>query len=234
MLFYGREFYDDINVQEMSYAEQGMYLRLCWLCWAEGSIPQDPARVARILKMDPDEFTPSASAILGCFREGEPGRLIHPKVEKLRQEADEIHCQKSRAGRLGNEKRWRRDRTDVTPDLQVPVSDTQESGAVPPALKACFDRVAAKFPNCTGYDDAFRSWMVHCERGVVTEANAHEVEEGLQRYLDSDQWERGYIGSFYQWILRKKWQDHPKPGGDVISRQRRENQVWEPKWEKKD
>src|SRR5271166_6594185 len=33
MLFYGREFYEDINVMAMSFEQQCVYIRLLWLCW---------------------------------------------------------------------------------------------------------------------------------------------------------------------------------------------------------
>ena len=46
---------------------------------------------------------------------------------------------------------------------------------------------------------AFQIWMGYCESGLVTEANVHEVAEGLTRYLESEKWARDdgrYIESF--------------------------------------
>ena len=54
----------------------------------------------------------------------------------------------------------------------------------------------------------------YCESGLITEANVHEVGEGLTRYLDSEKWSRDdgrYIESFDKWIGGKKWRDRPNP-----------------------
>jgi hypothetical protein len=105
MLFYGKDWYNDIRVQEMDYAEQGMYLLLCWLCWSEGSIPDDGERIARILRVEAGPFVDkSFSRIRACFNAVD-GRLIHGKVEEIRTEVDEFsQRQRDRANR-----RWHKD-----------------------------------------------------------------------------------------------------------------------------
>jgi len=232
MLFYGREFYDDIHVQEMDYAAQGMYLRLCWLCWSEGSIPADPERVARILKVDPDKFAVSAALILGCFQEGSPGRLIHPKVEKIRAEVDAFSEKKSRAGRLGNEIRWHGDRTAIAerpvcePDAsRKPIANVSPPSPSPnkeisPLLEQAFSTITERYPDATAVDQACREWISHCATGKVTEAKLPEIFEGLNRYNDSQKVADGFILSMDKWIRETRWNDHPKKSLAAVARDR--------------
>jgi hypothetical protein len=107
MPFYGKDGYDDINVQEMDYAEQGIYLRLCWLCWTEGGVPDDGERLARILKVaDPIAFVQHSFVRLrGCFNAID-GTLVHGKIEKIRAELEDYRRAKAEAGRKGAESRW--------------------------------------------------------------------------------------------------------------------------------
>ena len=106
MPFYGKDWYTDPNVQEMSYADQGMYLRLCWHCWADGGVPDQPERLMRILQVDKATFEKSFPKLRPCF-EAVDGKLIHRKIERIRAELDSFRAKKSRAGKAGAEKRWR-------------------------------------------------------------------------------------------------------------------------------
>jgi hypothetical protein len=59
--FYGRDFYDDDRVAQMSYHEQGIYLRLLWHQWVNGSLPASPDDLARIV------LEPVPERVLACF-----------------------------------------------------------------------------------------------------------------------------------------------------------------------
>jgi len=129
---------------------------------------------------------------------------------------------------------------------EVTKEEHADSGPVTPSLKAAFDRITEKYPHCKSYDDAYRMWMTYCEQGVVTEANVHQVEEGLQRWLDSDEWSREngrYIPSFYKWLIERRWKDRPKPSTEAEARRRGQKKssegndalaIFEPEWENKD
>jgi hypothetical protein len=61
MPFFGRDFYDDDRVAQMSYHEQGIYLRLLWHQWVNGSLPAAPEDLARIT------LEPVPERVLACF-----------------------------------------------------------------------------------------------------------------------------------------------------------------------
>jgi len=107
MPFYGKDFYSDINVVLMTNAEQGMYLRLLWHCWSEGSVPDDTERLSRLLQVDRAEFEEESFPKLRACFEAADGRLVHRKIERIRAELDSFRAKKSRAGKKGAEKRWR-------------------------------------------------------------------------------------------------------------------------------
>jgi uncharacterized protein YdaU (DUF1376 family) len=93
--FYGRDFYDDDRVACMSYEEQGMYLRLLWHQWVNGSIPEDPAQVARVLGV------PSVpEQVLACFPASD-GRRLNPRLHQERKRVAAERDAKRRGGRRG-------------------------------------------------------------------------------------------------------------------------------------
>lgn len=112
MPWYGREFYSDENVLVLTLEQEAAYLRLLWLCWQEGSIPSEPAKLAAICKNTaPQRFERHIwPAICGMFASRDDGRLVHRKVEMLRDVKDAFRAKCSEAGKIGNAKRWGNDR----------------------------------------------------------------------------------------------------------------------------
>ncbi len=142
MLFYGREFYGDINVMAMTLEERGAYVHLCWLCWSEGSVPDDASVIARIVQpADSEAFAgKSFPKLRACF-EAIDGRLTHRKVEKIRAEVTAFSENQSERAKRGWEKRrndagsmpdeCRNDAGSMPPisDLRSPISDLQTVSA---------------------------------------------------------------------------------------------------------
>jgi uncharacterized protein YdaU (DUF1376 family) len=108
MPFFGRDFYSDENVICMSLEQQGAYVRLLWLAWQQGSIPADPSKLAALCAVTVDKFTadlwPSMSTLFASSPDGD--RLIHWKIEQIRNGAEAFRRKCSQAGKRGNEKRW--------------------------------------------------------------------------------------------------------------------------------
>jgi uncharacterized protein YdaU (DUF1376 family) len=122
MPLFGREFYLDENVLVMTLEQEGAYLRLLWLCWQEGSIPDDTTKLAAICKNVPvrkfeKEIWPSLAK---CFAPADVQRLVHHKVEALRISKNARSEQRVQAGKLGAEIRWRHDgNKEVTDGLAI-------------------------------------------------------------------------------------------------------------------
>jgi len=80
---YPKDIFGDIHCAAMTHAEFGMYVRLLGHAWLEGSIPAEPVRLQRILKLSSKTFTAAWPAISPCFTPcGD--RLVQQRLEEER------------------------------------------------------------------------------------------------------------------------------------------------------
>jgi len=129
MPWYGREFYADERVLVMTLEQEAAYFRLLWNCWQEGSIPADETKLAAICKnISSRKFASMWPALRGCFKENADGRLVHSKVELLRNAKESYRDKCSEAGKRGNERRWGTDR--VPDDDPIGSRSKGESGFI--------------------------------------------------------------------------------------------------------
>lgn len=98
--FYPKDYQSDEAVRLMNHEERGIYLDLLCAEWLEGSIPSNPALLARLIgttkkKMEAawilvgPKFVPDASG---------NGRLIHPRLEEERVKQAEWREKSSKGG----------------------------------------------------------------------------------------------------------------------------------------
>lgn len=105
--FYGTEFFTDENVVGMTDDEVGKYLRLLWLQWSEGSIPQDPGLLERIVFGQSELDARAMQMLSRCFTEHPTleGRLVNKRLfeEEVRAETivEKTRKDKSKAGKSG-------------------------------------------------------------------------------------------------------------------------------------
>jgi len=92
--FYPKDWFSDSNVRSMSYEEKGIYIDLILTCWIDGTIPADEDEILNLLHLQqghrgmpgfPDPW--NLQDILRCFEPApdDPGRLIHPRLERERE-----------------------------------------------------------------------------------------------------------------------------------------------------
>jgi uncharacterized protein YdaU (DUF1376 family) len=100
--FYPKDFLHDSNVVLMNLAERGAYITLLCYCWSEGSIYDEPTKLAKFCGVSPSVMRRMWTAIAPCFRPAdEPGRLIHPRLEREREKQAEFKRRQSDNGRKG-------------------------------------------------------------------------------------------------------------------------------------
>jgi uncharacterized protein YdaU (DUF1376 family) len=100
--FYPKDFLHDSNVVLMNLSERGAYITLLCYCWSEGSIYDDPAKLAKFCHVTPSVMRRLWPALAPCFRPSdEPGRLIHPRLERERQKQAEFKQRQSDNGKKG-------------------------------------------------------------------------------------------------------------------------------------
>lgn len=105
--FYPKDFLSAESVQVMSLQERGAYITLICVCWIEGSLPADVARLARLCGAPLTAFRRFWPALERCFRADPeaPGRLIHPRLERERHKQAEFRRRQSDNGRRGGRPR---------------------------------------------------------------------------------------------------------------------------------
>lgn len=106
--FYPRDFLSDSNVIVMSLQERGAYITLLCHCWNDGSLPNEPERLARLCGVPVTMFRRLWPAIAPCFRlhPEEAERLVHPRLEKERAKQITYAAGQRESGKRGAAKRW--------------------------------------------------------------------------------------------------------------------------------
>jgi len=99
--FYPKDIESDEACKAMNHAEFGMYIRLLMNCWTEGSIPADPERLQRLLRVSSRTFSAAWPAIAPCFTPGEDGRLVQSRLETEREKQVQRREENKRKGRSG-------------------------------------------------------------------------------------------------------------------------------------
>ena len=96
--FYPRDFLMDGNVAGMSLEERGAYITLLCLCWLETSLPNDMARLARMVGVSTVTFRRLWLALATCFQITD-GRLTHKRLELERGKQDAYRRMQSEKGK---------------------------------------------------------------------------------------------------------------------------------------
>lgn len=78
-------------------AEHGAYLLLIMHYWRTGSLPADEARLARIARMNPDEWAVAMPSIASFFEDG----WKHGRIDFELAKAEKSHARRAEAGRKG-------------------------------------------------------------------------------------------------------------------------------------
>jgi len=112
--FYPDDWNNDINVIAMTAEEEGHYIRLCGICWKEGSIPSDPEEVQSLLKSRCEKL----EKITKCFYKNPKNnfQLLHKRLEKERKKQRVFRRKKSNAGKIGASKRWKNKELEIKND----------------------------------------------------------------------------------------------------------------------
>ncbi len=98
--FYPKDIITDENTSAQTHEEFGAYVRLLCHAWLEESIPADPVRLARILKVPAKTFARIWPAIAPCWEEHD-GRLYQRRLERERQKQRERSSLNAERGRKG-------------------------------------------------------------------------------------------------------------------------------------
>ncbi len=216
----------------MTLEEQGAYMRLLALQWAEGSISWEPRRVALKLGVPLDYYQRElAPMVESHFSRCEDGRLRNPRLEREREEAEaisqtnSINGKKRAEGERDGNGRYTStsDRASDSPAVEPPKvqpsqsqSQSQERStlAQPTAARVSFDfgPLYRQYPNKKGKAAGLKKLKAL----VRTEAEFQALKHGLECFI-RDEKRKGTEVDFYPhfstWVNKQRWLDYVDDGG---------------------
>lgn len=102
-----RDYAEDEAVKLMTYEQEGIYRRLLDHQWFEGGLPGDLTAVACLVpKVSARRFQASIWPAMSAKFELVNGRLVNPKLERVRADQQAYKERQSAAGKLGAAERW--------------------------------------------------------------------------------------------------------------------------------
>ena len=117
---YAKEFLQDEAVIAMELDAVGAYIILLCHQWTEGSIPADPALLARICRTTTERIEEIWPQLEGKFSRKESHnkkRLVNRKLELIRKEKNNFNASQTQHGLNGASARWRPERNPISPEI---------------------------------------------------------------------------------------------------------------------
>jgi uncharacterized protein YdaU (DUF1376 family) len=106
---------------------QGAYKRLCDHEWIDGPLPNDPAKLARLLGVTPRRFAAIWRDLAEHFKLTPQGYWYNDRLEREREIQEGFRVAQSAAGRTGAAKRWeghrRADIRRTAGAMRLPMAD---------------------------------------------------------------------------------------------------------------
>ena len=117
------------------------------------------------------------------------------KHKMLQCNTDVTNCNESKSKSLELEKEL---------DLERDTQRDARARASKPTLES-FDEFWKKYPNKIMQEQSASLWLsIGPDESLI-----EEIMQGLDRWLASDQWDRGVYQSPVNWLRDKRWMDHP-------------------------
>jgi uncharacterized protein YdaU (DUF1376 family) len=148
----------EADTTHLTMEEDGCYMRLLRLCWRTPgcSIPNDPAWIARRLRITAEDYERIAAIVISEFFKCEKGRLFSPRLSEEHARISDTFEKRSNAGKKGGRppKSLKTNKTDESrvkagpkqpePEPEpykerVPVGTASPSDAPPDPAKIMFD-----------------------------------------------------------------------------------------------
>lgn len=112
-----------IDTLEWDIDEVGIYTRLLMAQWANGDLPADIERLARIAGCDQKRMKKAWEIVSKKFITNDAGRLINLRLEQTRIKQEEYRESQIKSGQYGANKRWGKDSETNSDPISDPISD---------------------------------------------------------------------------------------------------------------
>lgn len=195
----------------MSLAEFGAYMRLLQRQWIEGTIPDDVARLARLLRVTVDEMEAIWSTLSPKFVKDGRGRLQNRRLDAERAAAmGKVATNRANGAKGGRPPKTERF-SETKPNGSIRVSGSGSGSDSPEGGSAeggsAFDAFWAEYPRKVGKGNAARLW-------ADLPVSPDVVMAGLARCKASAAWSKDggqYVPKPSNWLTDEGWHDHPDP-----------------------
>lgn len=168
------DFLSDENVLVMSNEEVGIYVKLLFHQWIEGTIPAEEGAMAKLCGCDGNRMATAWQQIGKCFVQlnGKPGRLVNPRLEQEREKQENKRKARQDAGLRGAEARWKPDgiaivlplakngesESEVEPEPEI---ESKDLTTLPPTGAPPITRHEPKPPGENAAPGQMLSWHIH-------------------------------------------------------------------------
>jgi uncharacterized protein YdaU (DUF1376 family) len=219
--FYPDLFLTDENQAVMSLDQVGIYARLMCYCWRELTIPDDPAKLARLVGggITTKRMEALWPGVRVCFTPDadQPARLRHPRLDQERLKQAEWHDVQSENGKLGAAKRWGRHRKPSGVAMGSPSSGHSDPNGEQMPLHS---PSPVQIPSGSDHTARFaRFWEAYPSKVGRKAAEARfralKVSDPLLEIMlaaidaqrRTRRWREGYIPNPATWLHQGRWDD---------------------------
>lgn len=201
----------DEDCSLMSLSEYGAYLKLLQRQWIEGSIPVDPTRIARLLRIPLDEWNKLAPAVMPKFVDAGRGRRINRRCDQERKEAlSKIKSLRENGRKGGVAKAIANAKANATTHASGSVSGSESlsgrgDARGETAYSDDFERWWSVYPRKVAKKAAWKAWNAARDK---PDADAMVAAVGRQKRSDAWKQDRGkFIPHPSTWLNQGRWAD---------------------------
>lgn len=192
----------------LSVAEHGAYLLLIMHYWQNGHLPTDDMRLARICRMQPEEWEAVRDILSDFFNDD----WRHKRIEEELAAAREIKGKRSAAGKAGASARYG-NRTANAEQTNAPAGkgscsgessfQPQFEGRASEAAREFETKFWPKYPHQVGLPKARAAFLI-----ARRKASVDEILAGVERYRLSKPPDRDWMNPD-KFLAEERWLDKP-------------------------
>ncbi len=225
--FYPADF--EADTTHLSLEEDGAYNRLLRLCWMTPgcSIPDDPAWIARRLRVDAETYERVVVVVLAEFFKRRRGRLYSPRLLAEFEKTLAVRNRRSQAGQKGgrprkslenSEKDESRAKAGLSDTRALPEPDPERKKESANALSKesasepeGFDAFWQTYPHRGGAKKGRKPAVARYAAAIKAGTPPADILAGAERYRSDRQVLSGYAKDPTTWLNQKCWADEVEP-----------------------
>jgi uncharacterized protein YdaU (DUF1376 family) len=219
----------EAETAHLSLEEVGAHDRLWRLCWMTPgcSIPDDPAWIARRLRVDAETYERVVVVVLAEFFKRRRGRLYSPRLLAEFEKTLAVRNRRSQAGQKGgrprkplesNEKDESRAKAGVSDTRALPEPEPERKKESANALSKesasdpeGFDAFWQTYPHRGGAKKGRKPAVARYAAAIKAGTPPADILAGAERYRSDRQVLSGYAKDPTTWLNQKCWADEVEP-----------------------